>query len=128
MASAIFWSYAIMLMCVALSYLLQRPVPRVIEARPIPTSTFISDAQARMTAPDPRANTVMQGTLAQKFLAMQKEKNKAIEDQKIAVLEAKYAAQVKKAEEQAHNKLELEKKKTELAQERARDGTWCFGS
>jgi hypothetical protein len=70
----------------------------------------------------------MQGTLAQKFLAMQKEKNKAIEDQKIDVLEAKYAAQVKKAEEQAHNKLELKKKKTELAQERARDGTWCFGS
>jgi hypothetical protein len=110
-------------MCAALYYLMQIPMPRVIEARLIPTSTFISDAQARMTAPDPRANSVMQGTLAKKLIAMEKEKNKAIKDQKIAVLEAKYAAQVKKAEEQARKKLNLEKKKTQQAQEIARDAT-----
>lgn len=85
---------------------MQRPKPRVVESRPIPESSFISAAQSRTSAPDPRPNTIMQGALAQKLLAMQKEKNKAIEDQKIAMLEGKYSAQVKKAGDNSLKKLE----------------------
>jgi hypothetical protein len=57
---------------------MQIPMPRVIEARLIPTTTFISDAQARMTAPDPRANSVMQGTLAKKLIAMEKRRTRPL--------------------------------------------------
>jgi hypothetical protein len=51
---------------------------------------------------------------------MQQQKNKALEDKKIAVLEAKYIAQLKKAEETAKIKLEQDKKKAEEAQENAK--------
>jgi membrane protein involved in colicin uptake len=99
---------------------LQRPEPRVVAARPIPESNFISSVQARMSAPETSSSTPRQGELAQKLLAMQQEKNRAIEDRKIAVLEAKYTAEVKRAEENAKRKLEQEKRKAELAEEKAR--------
>jgi hypothetical protein len=51
---------------------------------------------------------------------MQQEKNKAIEDRKIDVLEAKYTAEVKRAEANAKRKLEQEKRKAEIAEEKAR--------
>ena len=100
--------------------LLQRPVPRVVEARPTPESTFISDAQSRLSQSNPAPTTLRQGELAQRLLTMQREKNKAIEATKIAVLEAKYNAEMKKAEETARKKLEMEKRKAEIAEEKAR--------
>jgi hypothetical protein len=59
-----------------------------------------------MSAPDTSSSTLRQGDLAQKLLAIQQEKNRAIEDMKIAVLEAKYTAEVKRVEENAKRKLE----------------------
>jgi hypothetical protein len=52
---------------------------------------------------------------------MQQEKAKANEDRKIAILEAKYAAEVKKAEEAAEKKLEQEKRKAEQVHAKARE-------
>ena len=98
----------------------QRPVPRVVESRPIPSSTFITNAAEQVTEPTNMPNTLRQGALALKLLQMQKDKNKAIEDKKIDVLEAKYAAEVKKAEENAKRKLEQENLKAEAAQEKER--------
>ncbi|KAM0822616.1 hypothetical protein ACQ4PT_071390 [Festuca glaucescens] len=54
-----------------------------------------------------------------KLLALQQEKNKAQEDRKLAILEAKYEAQLRKQEEAIVRKIEKEKKKAELAQARA---------
>ena len=96
-------------------------MPRVVEARPVPQSAFISAAQSSMSPTEAQPNMLRQGALAQKLIAMKREKNKAIEEQKLAVLEARYAAQVKKAEETARKKLELEKQKAEMAQLRARE-------
>jgi hypothetical protein len=73
------------------------PQPRVVEARPVPESTFINSVQARMTTPEIGPSTMRQGELAQKLLAMQQQKNKAIEDRKIVVLEAKYTTEVQRA-------------------------------
>jgi hypothetical protein len=69
-------------------------------------TTQESTTQARMSAPDTSSSTLRQGDLAQKLLAIQQEKNRAIEDMKIAVLEAKYTAEVKRVEENAKRKLE----------------------
>jgi hypothetical protein len=54
-----------------------------------------------MSAPDTSSSTLRQGDLARKLLAIQQEKNRAIEDRKIAVLEAKYTTEVKRVEENA---------------------------
>jgi hypothetical protein len=96
------------------------PQPRVVEARPVPESSFINFVQARMTAPEIGLSTMRQGELAQKLLAMQQEKNKAIEDMKIVVLEAKYTTEVQRAEANAKRKLEQETRKAEIAEEKAR--------
>jgi hypothetical protein len=47
------------------------------------------------------------------------EKNKAMEDRKIAILEAKYTSRIKKAEEAAAKRLEQEQRKAEQAAARA---------
>ncbi|KAM0885663.1 hypothetical protein ACQ4PT_030184 [Festuca glaucescens] len=102
----------------------QRPVHMNIEVRPTPNSSFISAAQnlLNQSAPtQPTSTTIRQGELAQRLLQMQQEKTKANEDKKLAILEAKYAADVKKAEEAAKKKLEQEKRKAEQAQAKARE-------
>jgi hypothetical protein len=92
----------------------------VVEAMPIPASTFITDAARNLTQPESSSTTIRQGALAQKLLAMQIEKNKILEDKKIAVLEARYIAELKRAEENAKKKIEQDKRKAEIAEERAR--------
>jgi hypothetical protein len=52
----------------------------VVAAIPIPEFNFISYVQARMSAPETSSSTLMQGELAQKLLAIQQEKNRAIDD------------------------------------------------
>jgi membrane protein involved in colicin uptake len=92
----------------------------VVEARPVPESSFINFVKARMTSPEIGLSTMRQGELAQKLLAMQQEKNKAIEDMKIVVLEAKYTTEVQRAQANAKRKLEQETRKAEIAEEKAR--------
>ena len=86
--------------------LLQVPFVRNMEPQPTPESSFIADVRNNMTNQGPSSssagsNIIRQGELAQRLQAMQAEKNKAAEDRKIAILEAKYAAKIKKAEEAA---------------------------
>jgi membrane protein involved in colicin uptake len=101
-------------------FLFQRPPQRSSEARPVPDSTFLTTAQMELNpTSQPSSSTIRQGDLAQKLLQMQQEKNKANEDRKIALLEAKYAADLKKAEEASKKRLEKEKKKAEQAQLKA---------
>jgi hypothetical protein len=71
-----------------------------MEARPTPESTFISTARESLvtlgTSSNAEYSTTRQGELAKRLLAMQREKNKAMEDGKIAILEAKYTARTKR--------------------------------
>jgi hypothetical protein len=48
-----------------------------------------------MLPPQASSSTLRQGVLAQQLLAMQQERNKAQEERKIAILEAKYEAQLR---------------------------------
>ena len=80
---------------------MQIPVLRNREAVPIPHSSFTTAAQNMLNQPEPSSSTIRQGQLAQQLLAMQQEKNRALEEKKTAILEAKYAANLKKAEDAA---------------------------
>jgi hypothetical protein len=101
----------------------QRPFVRNMKARPTPESTFISTARENLVNPGTSSNaessTIRQGELAKRLLAMQQEKNNAMEDKNIAILEAKYIARMKKAEEAAAKRLEQEQRKAEQAATRA---------
>jgi colicin import membrane protein len=101
----------------------KRPFVRNMEARPTPESTFISTARENLVTPgtssQAESSTIRQGELAKRLLAMQQEKNKAMEDMKIAILEAKYTSRIKKAEEAAAKRLEQEQRKAEQAAARA---------
>ena len=97
-----------------------------MEPQPTPKSSFIADVRNNMPNSGPSSssagsNILRQGELAQKLQAMQAEKNKAAEDRKIAILEAKYAGHIKKAEEAAAKRIEQEKKKAEQAAAKARE-------
>jgi hypothetical protein len=97
-----------------------------MEAQPTPESSFIAHVRNNMPNIGPSSssggsNILRQGELAQKLQAMQAEKNKAAEDRKLAILEAKYAARMKKSEEAAAKRIEQEKKKTEQAAARAKE-------
>jgi hypothetical protein len=101
----------------------QRPFVRNMEARPTPESTFISTTRENLvnlgTSCNAESSTIRHGELAKRLLAMQQEKNKAMEDKKIAILEAKYTARIKKAEEAAAKRLKQEQRKAEQAAARA---------
>lgn len=60
-----------------------------------------------------------QGEMAQKLLALQRDKTKAIEDKNLAILEAKLEAQLKKAEDAAQKRIEKEHEKAVKAQAKA---------
>ncbi|KAM0845257.1 hypothetical protein ACQ4PT_056501 [Festuca glaucescens] len=96
-----------------------RPFVRNMDPSPTPTFTFIIAAQATLNQVQASSSTIIQGELAQKLQAMQNEKDKAVEERKLAILEAKYQAEVKKAEAVAKKRFELEKKKAEQAEARA---------
>jgi membrane protein involved in colicin uptake len=100
----------------------QRLEERHLEQRTVPESSFITHAQSQMSqsASSSAPFCIRQGELAQKLLQMQQEKDKANEQRKLALLEAKYQAEVNKAEEKAKKKLEQDKKKAELAMARAK--------
>ncbi|KAM0841635.1 hypothetical protein ACQ4PT_058897 [Festuca glaucescens] len=97
----------------------ERPFVSNMDPSPTPTSTFISAAQATLNQVQASSSTIRQGKLAQKLQAMQNEKDKAVEERKLAILEAKYQVEVKKAEAVAKKRFEMEKKKTEQAEARA---------
>jgi hypothetical protein len=105
---------------------MQRPFVRNMEHMPISESTFISAARDDLVQPNGSGNegqasssTIRQGELARRLLALQAEKNKAMEDRKTAILEAQYEARIRKAEEAALKRIEQEKRKAELAAARA---------
>jgi membrane protein involved in colicin uptake len=96
----------------------QRTMERQMETRPTPDSTFIIDAQSQIPSQS-SSTTIRQGDLAQKLLQMQREKDRANEERKLAILEAKYQEDVKKAEEKTRKKKEQEELKAQLAEEKA---------
>lgn len=98
----------------------ERTVPRQSTTGPIPDSTFLADARASLNQPQVRT-TLSQGELARQLQAMQAKKNKDLEDRKIAILEAKYTASLKRAEENAQKKAEQEQRKQEQAEARSRE-------
>ncbi|KAK1616468.1 hypothetical protein QYE76_021985 [Lolium multiflorum] len=97
----------------------KRTIVRNMEIVPTPESTFIASAREELAHPPTPTNTMRQGHLAQKLLALQQEKMKALEEKKQAILEARLAAQVKKAEDAAAKRIEQEKRKAKQAAARA---------
>ncbi|KAM0920132.1 hypothetical protein ACQ4PT_007773 [Festuca glaucescens] len=89
----------------------KRPFVKNMDPTPTPTSTFITAAQAMVNQVQASSSTIRQGELAQKLLAMQNEKDKAVEERKLAILEAKYHAEVKKAEATAKKDLSWKRRK-----------------
>jgi hypothetical protein len=85
---------------------------------PTPPSTFIDVAESMVNEGQSTSNTLRQGELAYRLLAMQHEKNKTMEDREISILEVKYQAEVKNVEEAAKKRLEVENKKAKQAQAR----------
>jgi hypothetical protein len=77
-----------------------------MEPSATPTSTFITAAQATLIQVQASSSTIRQGELAQKLQAMQNEKDKAVEERKLAILEAKYQAEVQKAQAAAQKRLQ----------------------
>jgi hypothetical protein len=103
---------------------MQRPFVRNMEQVAIPESTFISAARDDLvngtsSSGQASSSTIRQGELASRLLALQAEKNRAMEERKIDILEAQYTARIKKAEEAAVKRAEQEKRKAELAAARA---------
>jgi hypothetical protein len=90
---------------IILCSILQRPFVRNMEPSATPTSTFIT-AQATVIQVQALSSTIRQGELAQKLQAMQNEKDKAVEERKLAILEAKYQAEVQKAQAAAQKRLQ----------------------
>ena len=96
---------------------MQRPVQRVTQARPVPESTFISAVQVLMNQSQPSSsiNTIQQGELAKKLLALKKQRDKEVEDKKQALLAARREEQQKKAEGIARKRHEQAEKKAAVA-------------
>jgi hypothetical protein len=89
-----------------------------MKTMPIQESSFLKNAQS-MLGTQARSSKLRQGALAQKLLAMQHEKIKAMEDMIIAIMEARCEAQLKKVEDTTARKIEQENGKVEQAQARA---------
>ena len=87
---------------------------------PLPESSFITAAQRLIQESGP-SSTLRQGDLAQKLEALKQARAHEFEPKIIAVLEARYEAMQKIAEENAKKKKEQEEKKAQLAEARKKE-------
>ncbi|SPT19112.1 unnamed protein product [Triticum aestivum] len=101
----------------------QRPLPRVLRHTPIPESTFLTNAQAMLNQAQTSTNTIRQGELAKKMLAMKQQRKKELQDRKQAILEARIEAELKKAEEAARRRHEKAEKKAIEAEKKREAAT-----
>ncbi|KAM0880438.1 hypothetical protein ACQ4PT_033578 [Festuca glaucescens] len=86
----------------------QRQPPRVRTPMPLPESAFISAAQRLASQPGPSSSTIRQGKLAQKLEAMKQARSHDLENRRTVILEARYEAQLRRAEEAEMRKLEIQ--------------------
>ncbi|KAM0880437.1 hypothetical protein ACQ4PT_033578 [Festuca glaucescens] len=85
-----------------------RQPPRVRTPMPLPESAFISAAQRLASQPGPSSSTIRQGKLAQKLEAMKQARSHDLENRRTVILEARYEAQLRRAEEAEMRKLEIQ--------------------
>ncbi|KAI4965383.1 hypothetical protein ZWY2020_054687 [Hordeum vulgare] len=102
----------------------QMPIPRVVEQRPLPSSSFLNAAQVVLNqsldgqGSQASSNTIRPGELAQKLEAMKNQRDRELEEGKQAILASRRQEELRRAEEVARKKHEVACKKAELAERR----------
>jgi hypothetical protein len=88
---------------------------------PLPTSAFLSAAQRlanEQGSSNSSTGTIRQGELAQQLEAMKNARAHDLEERRTVILEARYEAQIKRAEEAEIRKLQIQQRKALEAEQK----------
>ncbi|KAI5016615.1 hypothetical protein ZWY2020_006466 [Hordeum vulgare] len=102
----------------------QMPIPRVVEQRPLPSSSFLNATQLVLNqsldgqGSQASSSTIRPGELAQKLEAMKNQRDRELDERKQAILASRREEELMRAEEVARKKHEVAQKKAELAERR----------
>ncbi|KAE8771494.1 hypothetical protein D1007_56630 [Hordeum vulgare] len=81
----------------------QMPIPRVVEQRPLPSSSFLNAAQVVLNqsldgqGSQASSNTIRPGELAQKLEAMKNQRDRELEERKQAILASRRQEELRRA-------------------------------